>query len=192
MCMLSCFSCVWLIATPWTVACQALPSVEFSRQEYGNGFLCPPPGHLPDPGIKLASRMSPALVGGFFTTSATWEAHSTPRNTNSFTGFLERARYILNLFSLLCSLLPSCLLLANLHISSNSCSGMSLLTPQWNCFFDLLSIAFVTMIIHDGLPQRILPLCLTIKVPLFRTLSTCMHMAGRKKLTHLLAWGLSF
>ena len=34
----------------------------------------PPPGDLPDPGIKLVSLMSPALAGGFFTTSATWEA----------------------------------------------------------------------------------------------------------------------
>ena len=34
---------------------------------------CPPPGDLPDPGIKPASLMSPALAGGFFTTSATWE-----------------------------------------------------------------------------------------------------------------------
>ena len=28
----------------------------------------------PDPGIEPASLMSPALAGGFFTTSATWEA----------------------------------------------------------------------------------------------------------------------
>ena len=31
---------------------------------------CPPPGDLPNPGIKLMSLMSPALAGGFFTTSA--------------------------------------------------------------------------------------------------------------------------
>ena len=30
-------SCVQLLATPWTVACQAPLSVEFSRQEYWNG-----------------------------------------------------------------------------------------------------------------------------------------------------------
>ena len=30
---------------------------------------------LPYPGIELVSLMSPALAGGFFTTSATWEAH---------------------------------------------------------------------------------------------------------------------
>ena len=39
---------------------------------------CPPPADLPDPGIKPASLTSPALAGGFFTTSATWEAMTTP------------------------------------------------------------------------------------------------------------------
>ena len=46
----------------------------FSRQEYWSGLPCPPPGALPDPGIELASLMSPALAGAFFTTSATWKA----------------------------------------------------------------------------------------------------------------------
>ena len=36
----------------------------------------PPPGIVPDPGIELTSFMSPALAGGFSTTSATWEAHT--------------------------------------------------------------------------------------------------------------------
>ena len=31
-------------------------------------------GDLPDRGIKLASLTSPAMVGGFFATGATWEA----------------------------------------------------------------------------------------------------------------------
>ena len=35
---------------------------------------CHAPGDLPDPGIKPASLMSPALAGRFFTTSATWGA----------------------------------------------------------------------------------------------------------------------
>ena len=34
----------------------------------------PPSGNLPDPGIEPASLASPALAGGFFTTSTTWEA----------------------------------------------------------------------------------------------------------------------
>ena len=43
----------------------------FSRQEYWSGLPCPSPGDLSDPGIEPASFMSPALAGGFFTTSAT-------------------------------------------------------------------------------------------------------------------------
>ena len=45
-------------------------SMGFSRQEYWSGLPCPPPGDLPNPGIKPASFMSPALSYGFFTTSA--------------------------------------------------------------------------------------------------------------------------
>ena len=46
----------------------------FSRQEYWSELLWPSLGDLPNPGIKPTSLMSPALAGGFFTTSATWEA----------------------------------------------------------------------------------------------------------------------
>ena len=53
---------------------QAPPSLGFSRQKHWSGLPCPPPGDLPDPGMKPTSLMSPALAGGFFTTSATWEA----------------------------------------------------------------------------------------------------------------------
>ena len=45
----------------------------FSRQKYWSGLPCPPSGDLPDPGIEPSSLMSPALTGGFFTTSTTWE-----------------------------------------------------------------------------------------------------------------------
>ena len=48
-------SCVQLFETPWTVAHQAPPSMEFSRQEYWSGLPFPSPGHLPDPGIKPRS-----------------------------------------------------------------------------------------------------------------------------------------
>ena len=40
---------------PWTVACQAPLSMEFSRQEYWSGFPFPSPGDLPDPGNKPRS-----------------------------------------------------------------------------------------------------------------------------------------
>ena len=47
--------------------------MRFSRQDYWSGLPFPPPGDLPDPRIKPMTLMSPALAGGFFTTSATWE-----------------------------------------------------------------------------------------------------------------------
>ena len=58
---------VQLFAAPWTVAHQVPLSMEFSRQEYWNGFPFPSPGDLPEPGIQLTSLASPALAGGFFT-----------------------------------------------------------------------------------------------------------------------------
>jgi len=36
----------------------------FSRQEYWSGLPCPPPGELPDPGIKPMSLTPPALAVG--------------------------------------------------------------------------------------------------------------------------------
>ena len=42
-------------AIPWTIAYQALPSVEFSKQEYWSGLPFPSPGDLPDLGIKPRS-----------------------------------------------------------------------------------------------------------------------------------------
>ena len=46
---------VRLFATPWTVAHQAPPSMEFSRQEYWSGLPFPSPGDLPDPRIEPRS-----------------------------------------------------------------------------------------------------------------------------------------
>ena len=43
-------------------------SMGLSKQEYWTGLPFPSPGDLPDPGIKLASLVSPALAGGFFST----------------------------------------------------------------------------------------------------------------------------
>ena len=62
-CVLSCFTCVQLLVTPWTVAHQAPPSMGFSRQEYWSGVPCPPPGDPPDPGIKPGSPAAPARSG---------------------------------------------------------------------------------------------------------------------------------
>ena len=40
------------LCDPRTVACQAPLSMEFSKQEYQTGLPCPPPGDLPDSGVK--------------------------------------------------------------------------------------------------------------------------------------------
>ena len=53
--MVMLLSHVWLFVIPWTVAYQAPPSMEFSRQEYWNGFPFPSPGDLPNPGIEPRS-----------------------------------------------------------------------------------------------------------------------------------------
>ena len=64
------FSHVQLRVTTWTVASQALLSMEFSRQEYWSELPCSPTGDLSDPGIEPASLLSHELAGGFSTTSA--------------------------------------------------------------------------------------------------------------------------
>ena len=50
------------LVIPWTVACQSLLSVGFSRQEYWSGWPFPPPGDLPHPGIVSCT------AGRFLTT----------------------------------------------------------------------------------------------------------------------------
>ena len=62
---------VQLFETPWTVAHQAPPSMEFSRQEYWCGLPFPSPGDLPDPAIE---PVSPALQMDSLPLSY-WEAH---------------------------------------------------------------------------------------------------------------------
>ena len=65
-----------LFATPWTVAYEIPPSVEFSRQEYWSGLLFPSLGDLPYPGIE---PWSPALQADSFTIWATREALTSPK-----------------------------------------------------------------------------------------------------------------
>ena len=55
---------VQLFVTPWTMAYQVSLSIGFSR----SGLPFPPPGDLPDSGIKPSFPVSPTLAGRFFTT----------------------------------------------------------------------------------------------------------------------------
>ena len=114
-------------AIPWTVAHLALLSMGFSRQEYCSGFPFPPPGALPDPGIKPASLASPALTGGSFTTSTTWEAQveGLLRRKNSAT----RLNLDLQLQHQLFSESPACqLALQILDLSTSTTARASFLT----------------------------------------------------------------
>ena len=63
---------VQLFVTSWTTAHQAPLSMGFSSEVYWSRVPFPPPGDLPDPGIKPESS---ELAGGFFITWATWEAN---------------------------------------------------------------------------------------------------------------------
>ena len=94
-CVLSCFS-VWLFVTLWTIHRQAPLALGFSRQEHWSGSPCPLPGDLPDPGIELESLTSPAQAGGFFTTSATWEAPSQCTDLKSFRLFVLKMHCVLH------------------------------------------------------------------------------------------------
>ena len=77
--------------------------------------------------------------------------------------------------------------------SCTYCREKSILTLRWHCFFDLLFVAFVIIITQNGLPQRILPFCLTVKLqclcsepslPVYRRkvmgldLDTAKHFSG--------------
>ena len=55
--------CVYAQSYPtlWSVACQAPLSVGFFRQEYWSRLTFPPPGNLPNTGIKPVSPASPTL-----------------------------------------------------------------------------------------------------------------------------------
>ena len=63
---------VQLFPTEWSVAHQAPLSMGFSRQAYWSGMPFLSPGIFSTQGSNL--RLPPALAGGFFPTSATWEA----------------------------------------------------------------------------------------------------------------------
>ena len=92
--MLSRFSLVQFFATLWTLACQDPLSMGFSRQEYCSGLPCLPPEDLPDLGTERASLISLALAGGFFITSAMWEAHFRILTINN----LRRCNYYMQIF----------------------------------------------------------------------------------------------
>ena len=76
-CILRCFSHIWLFATLWVEAHKTPLSMGFSRQGYWSELPCPPPEDLPDPEIKPASLWSlycwatrEAWMHGYFVVTA--------------------------------------------------------------------------------------------------------------------------
>ena len=63
------------LAIPWNVACQALLSMKFSRQEYWRGLPFPSPGDLPNSGIEPGS---PALQADSLLTELLLEIANLP------------------------------------------------------------------------------------------------------------------
>ena len=68
------FSCVRLFATLGTLAHQSPLSMVILQVRVLQLVACPPLEDLPNLGIEPTSLTSPALPGGFFTTSAIGEA----------------------------------------------------------------------------------------------------------------------
>ena len=73
---------VQCFVTPWTIAYQVPPSMEFSRQEYWDGLPFPSPGDLPNPGIE---PRSPALQSDALSSEplGTYKIYRNKRFNNS-------------------------------------------------------------------------------------------------------------
>ena len=70
-CMLGHFSRAPLFYVSMDCSPPGSPVHGILQQEYWSGLPCPPPGDLPDPGIKPMSLISSALADRFFTTGIT-------------------------------------------------------------------------------------------------------------------------
>ena len=77
---------VWLLATPWTAAFQAPPSLGFSRQEYWSGVP------FPSPCVPLVSnkKISHFCQNGPNTLRIFLDLHSLPHLTSSFVLWVHR------------------------------------------------------------------------------------------------------
>ena len=79
-------SWVWLLETPWTVACQTPLPMEFPRQEYWSGLPSPPPGDLQTQGVNShllhllhwQTRFFPTVPLGTFTDQLTLKYRDHP------------------------------------------------------------------------------------------------------------------
>ena len=66
----------------------------FSGKDTGVGCQYPSPGDLLNPGMEPVSLLSPALAGGFFTTSATWEVSGDTLNQLAYSAAADKRWYL--------------------------------------------------------------------------------------------------
>ena len=130
------WSHVWLIATPWTVTCQAPLSVGFSSQEYWNGLPFPSPGNFPDWGIK---PRPPALQIDSLTNEPVEIEVSKIINLQLYFYFrVIFSTYFLTVFS-------TKGLLMSFHVEANSVTSKHILIIHFtSSFFILLLISFTS------------------------------------------------
>ena len=82
-------SCVWLLATPWTAAHQAPPSMGFSRQEYWGGVPLPSP-RAPNLAIHIHRfAHSPRRKHGTHSKRKGRQQRSLPEPLKSADGFMQ-------------------------------------------------------------------------------------------------------
>ena len=77
--------------TPWTVACQAALSMEFSKPKYWSRLPFPTPEDLSSSGINPTSLASSALADRFFTTAPTGKYQKTGAWQATVHGVIEES-----------------------------------------------------------------------------------------------------
>jgi len=98
-CVLSRFSHVRLCVTPWTVAIRLVYTWGFSGKKTAVGCHALLQGVFPTQGLNLHLLMSPALTGGFFTTSTPGKSRQCTVSAKMYFGWVNESIYIfLNLF----------------------------------------------------------------------------------------------
>ena len=93
--MLSCFSRVWLFATPGTVALLAPPSMGFSRQEYCGGCPALLQGIFATQGSNSISLSYVSCIAGGFTTDPRGSPSDEEASPSEASGAQDLARQVI-------------------------------------------------------------------------------------------------
>ena len=187
--------------TLWTVACQAPLSMGFSKQEYWSELSFLSPGDLLDPGTEPKSLTSPALAGGFFTTSTTWEAltalYKAVRNSPELITIALSLAFITHDYK-------ECSLITQVHIqvAPSPCTPCSCALCDERCQFfpseekPILSLGLVCQPRTRGLPiinrtSRDFPGGRMAKTPHAPTVGSLGLIPGQGTIPHMQQLGVS-